>query len=131
MLVQAGISAAILVASQVNESVLSAYQILVDAAIILYFIPFLYMYAAIIKLAYRADRGTDARSVLVPGGRMGVWVVAGLAFAVTSLSIVVSVVPPAGASTLQFELKLVGGTAGAVAVDLALYWRGARSKRQS
>jgi amino acid transporter len=130
MLVQAGISAAILVASQVNESVLSAYQILVDAAIILYFIPFLYMYAAVIKLAYRADRTADARSVLMPGGRVGVWVIAGLAFAVTALSIAVSVVPPAGASTLQFELKLLGGTAAAVAVGLALYWRGARAKRQ-
>jgi len=130
MLVQAGISAAILVASQVNESVLSAYQILVDAAIILYFIPFLYMYAAAIKLAYRADRGTDARAVLVPGGRAGMWLVAGLAFAVTALSIVVSVVPPAGAHTLPFELKLVGGTVAAVAIGLALYYRGARTKRQ-
>src|SRR2546427_9631315 len=33
-----------------------AYQFLVDAAIILYFIPFLYMYAAAIKLAGRKDR---------------------------------------------------------------------------
>lgn len=130
MLVQAGISAAILVASQVNESVLSAYQILVDAAIILYFIPFLYMYAAAIKLAYRSDRAAAGRAVLVPGGRGGVWIIAGLAFAVTALSIVVSVVPPAGANTLQFELKLIGGTAGAVAVGLVLYRRGARSKRQ-
>ncbi len=130
MLVQAGISAAILVASQVNESVLSAYQILVDAAIILYFIPFLYMYAAAIKLAYRSDRAADGRAVLVPGGRAGVWVIAGLAFAVTALSIVVSVVPPAGTNAAQFEMKLVGGTAAAVAVGLLLYRRGARSKRQ-
>jgi amino acid transporter len=130
MLVQAGISAAILVASQVNESVLSAYQILVDAAIILYFIPFLYMYAAAIKLAYRSDRAADGRAVLVPGGRGGVWVIAGLAFAVTALSIVVSVVPPAGANAAQFEMKLVGGTVAAVAVGLVLYSRGARSKRQ-
>jgi len=33
-----------------------AYQFLIDAAIILYFIPFLYMFAAVIKLARRRDR---------------------------------------------------------------------------
>ena len=46
----------ILVLSQYKASWQDAYQLLVDAAIILYFIPFLYMYASAIKLAYRADR---------------------------------------------------------------------------
>jgi len=46
ILVQAIISAIVLLLIQVNESANSAYQILVDAAIILYFIPFVYMYAS-------------------------------------------------------------------------------------
>jgi amino acid transporter len=130
MLVQAGISALILVAAQASDTVQSAYQILVDAAIILYFIPFLYMYAAAIRLAYRPDRGKDERVALVPGGRLGVWIAAGTAFAVTALSIVVSVVPPAEAgSVVLFELKLVGGTLVSIAIGLVLYWRGARAKR--
>ena len=42
ILVQAGLSALILLASQIkSSSVIEAYQIVVDAAIILYFIPFL------------------------------------------------------------------------------------------
>jgi amino acid transporter len=130
MLVQAGISAAILVAYQFNETVLSAYQVLVDATIILYFLPFLYMYAAAIKLAYRADRQGGADVALVPGGRLGVWLVAGTAFAVTALSILVSLVPPAGTpNVLWFEIKLIGGTVLSIGIGLVLYARGASAKR--
>ena len=53
ILVQAFLSGAILLLIEVSQSVNSGYQILVDAAIVLYFIPFVYMYAACIKLAYR------------------------------------------------------------------------------
>src|ERR1700758_2550016 len=55
ILVQAIISGVILLLSEINETVAGAYQILVAAAVILYFIPFLYMYAAAIKLAYRPE----------------------------------------------------------------------------
>ena len=56
ILVQAVISGAILLGSQINETTRGAYQVLIDAGIILYFIPFLYMFAAVIKLAGRKDR---------------------------------------------------------------------------
>ena len=69
ILVQAVISAAVLLASQINETTIGAYQVLVDAATILYFIPFLYMYAAVIKLAARPDRASDPHAVLIPGGK--------------------------------------------------------------
>ena len=61
---------------------IGAYQFLVDAAIILYFIPFLYMFAAVIKLARRKDRKENAHAVLVPGGIAGTWICGGLGFAV-------------------------------------------------
>ena len=94
ILVQAGISGAILLLSQINETTVGAYQILVDAAVILYFIPFLYMYAAVIKLAYRPDRDTTPGTVLIPGGKLGVWIAGGLGFLVVLLGIVLSLVPP-------------------------------------
>src|SRR5271170_3165832 len=82
ILVQALISGAILLAIQVNESVNGAYQILVDAAIILYFIQFLYMYAAAMFLADRPDRLGNRNAVLVPGGKLGVRLCAALGFLV-------------------------------------------------
>jgi len=130
ILVQAGISALILLGSQINESSRSAYQSLVDAGIILYFIPFLYMFAAVIKLAGRRDRRENSHAILVPGGKPGVWVCGSLGFLVVLVGIAVSLIPPGDvASTTWFELKLVAGTAGSVLVGLVLFWRGARRKR--
>ena len=80
ILVQAGISCVILLLIQINESANSAYQILVDAGTVLYFIPFVYIYAAFIKLSYRHDRASNRNAVLVPGGKPGVWIAAGWDF---------------------------------------------------
>ena len=131
ILVQAGLSGAILLASQIkSRSVIEAYQLVVDAAIILYFIPFLYMFAAIIKLASRKDRVENPHAVLVPGGRAGVWICGGLGFFVVLVGILVSLVPPGdSANKFFFELRLVGGTLVTVLIGLALYWRGVRSKK--
>jgi amino acid transporter len=130
ILVQAGLSAAVLLLSQINETSRGAYQSLIDAAIILYFIPFLYMFAAVIRLAYRPDRASNTHAVLVPGGKAGVWICGTLGFLVVMLGIVVSLVPPGdSADKLGFFLKLVAATAVSVLIGLALYWRGARSKR--
>jgi glutamate:GABA antiporter len=130
ILVQAGISGTILLLSQISETTVNAYQFLVDATNILYFIPFLYMYAAVIKLAYRPDRETSSGAVLIPGGKVGVWIAGGLGFLVVLASIVLSLIPPGEeARKLLFETKLVGGTAVAVFIGLGLYWRGARAKK--
>jgi glutamate:GABA antiporter len=130
ILVQAIVSGAILLGSQISETTRGAYQFLIDAAIILYFIPFLYMFAAVIKLARRRDRAENPHAVLVPGGSAGVWICGGLGFAVVLLGILVSLVPPGDSSNkLGFELKLVGGTVASVLLGLVLYWRGARAKQ--
>jgi amino acid transporter len=128
ILIQAAISAFVLVLSQVSETVAGAYQILVDAAIILYFLPFLYMYAAAIKLAYRPDRHQTPGAVLVPGGRAGVWIAGLLGFLICALAMAFSLIPPGEtANKIVFELKLLGGTSLAILIGLALYWR-ARSQ---
>ena len=130
ILVQAALSGAILLLSQINETTRGAYQVLIDAAIILYFIPFLYMFAAVIKLAGRKDRAENPHAVLIPGGKLGVRLCGGLGFLVVVLGIAVSFVPPGDAtSKLGFELKLVLGTSISVLIGLLLYWRGASRAR--
>ncbi|HEY1646819.1 MAG TPA: APC family permease [Terracidiphilus sp.] len=131
ILVQAVLSGAILLVSQVNDTTRDAYQFLIDVAIILYFIPFLYMFAAVIKLARRKDRNENPQAVLVPGGMAGVWSSGGIGFAVVLLGIVVSLIPPGEtASKLGFELRLLGGTVVSILLGLILYWRGARAKQE-
>jgi len=130
MLVQAGISGIILFLSQIQTAtVQAAYQLLILAAIILYFIPFLYMFAAVIKLAGRPDRKSNERAVLIPGGKLGVWIAASCGFIVVLGSIVLSLFPPGEEpNKVLFEVKLVGGTVLSILIGLCLYWRGAREK---
>ena len=61
ILVQAVASAAVLLLSQINETTRGAYQSLIDITVIIYFIPFLYMFAAVMKLAIA--RKTNTRSL--------------------------------------------------------------------
>ena len=130
ILVQAVLSGTILVLSQVQtKSILVGYQLVVSAAIILYFIPFLYMFAAVIRLSTRKDRRENAHAVLVPGGAAGVWICGALGFLVVLIGIVLSFFPPGETTIAAFELQLVGGTATSILIGLLLYWRGARSKK--
>ena len=129
ILVQAIISGLILLISQINETMRGAYQFLVDAAIILYFIPFLYMFGAAIKLARRRERFENPHVVRIPGGMPGVWVISGVGFVIVLIGIAVSLVPPGdSANKFGFEMKLVGGTVVSIVLGLILYFRGARSK---
>jgi glutamate:GABA antiporter len=131
IIVQAVASALVLLLSQINETTRGAYQVVIDITIILYFIPFLYMFAAAVKLASRPDRLTNTHAVLIPGGKAGVWIASGLASGVTLLSIIVSVFPPGDSSNrLLFVIKVVGTTLVAVAFGLILYYRGSLEKRR-
>jgi amino acid transporter len=129
ILVQATVSGIVLLLSQINETTRGAYQGLVDVAIILYFIPFLYMYAAAIKLAGRPDRSENPQAVLIPGGKLGVWLTCGIAFAVTFACICFSLIPPGDVTNkFFFEVKVAGASIAAIALGLGLYFRGVRAK---
>ena len=130
ILVQAVISGAILLVSQISETVRGAYQALVDITIIIYFIPFLYMFAAVIRLVNRPDRLSNPHAVLIPGGKPGVWLAGGTGFLVALICMGVSMVPPGDSSNkVLFEAKLLLATMAAILLGLILYWRGARVKR--
>jgi len=132
ILVQGGLSALFLILSQINDTTRGAYQSLVDVAIILYFIPFLYMFSAVIRLRRRRDRVENPHAVLVPGGQAGVWICGTLGFAVVLIAIVFSVIPPGDTSSRTFfEFKVALTTVVSILVGLGLYWRGARRKRSS
>jgi amino acid transporter len=129
ILVQALASAAVLLLSQINETTRGAYQSLIDITVIIYFVPFLYMFAAVIKLVGRKDRNENKQAVLIPGGKAGVWITASLAFAVTFASIIFSIIPPGDSSNKAlFEVKVVGASIVSILFGLTLYWRGAKAK---
>lgn len=131
MLVQAGVSVAILLITQLKETADNAYYILVDATNILYFIPFVYVYAAVIRLAYVQNRDASKDAVLIPGGKFGVWLAGSVAMVVTVMAIGLSFVPSLTETNKGlFEVKLIGGTIGFIGIGLVLYYRGWSAKRR-
>ncbi len=132
ILVQAIISVAILLGLGSSEKTKTAYELLINAAIILYFIPFLYMYGAAIRLAYRADRKKPG-AILMPGGKPGAWVLGLVSFLITLGAIIVSIFPPGEVREshriLIYEGKLCGSAILTMLIGLWFYMRGARSKR--
>ena len=90
LLVLGAVATAFVLTMQAGETLRVAYQLLVDLTVMVYFIPFLYLFAA----AWREGR----------------WFSGACGTAVTVAAIVLSLIPPGGAASVWlFELKLVGG----------------------
>jgi len=113
----------LMLAAVAGSTIKEAYIVLLDLTIILYFIPFLYMFACLPVLRRKAN-GNNAGISLVPGGSIGVWIVSGLGFSATMLSIVLAMTPPAGSDNPElFVFKIAGGCLLFIGIGLAFYWR--------
>ena len=78
--------------SQAGTTVRGAYDVLVSMSIIAYFLPYLFLFASIFRLQ---SRPTQSDVIRVPGGRRVAVSLAVVGFLSTSLTIVLSVIPPA------------------------------------
>ena len=125
LLVQAAIAGLFIFLGQARTSVRGAYEALVSMGIIAYFIPFLFMFAAMIKLQ-REPAGPEV--IRVPGGRPVATVLAVLGFAVTAISIVLSCVPAADEPDKTFfVVKVVGSMLALVGIGTVVYILGRRT----
>jgi len=121
LLVQAAIAAVFIFFGQAGEktTVYSAYQALVSMGIIAYFIPFLFMFASMIKLQ-REPAGPDV--MRVPGGTPVAIVLAVTGFVVTALSIVLACIPAEDdPNKALFVIKVVGASLALVAIGVVVY----------
>jgi amino acid transporter len=113
LLVQGGIATAFVIASLVGSTVKNAYLVLTQTTIVLFFIPYIYLFAAYLRL--RRER--TATSALIGG--------VGLAAVV--VSIVLGFVAPADeASPWLYRAKVVGGVIGFMLLGVVLAKRGVR-----
>jgi glutamate:GABA antiporter len=128
LLVQAVVAAAICWLGQAGTSVKGAYEVLVSMGIISYFIPYLFLFAALIKLQGEPAGPEVAR---IPGGRPVAVAVAVLGLLTTSASIVFACIPAADEPNKALAAtKTVGLSLLLVAVGAAVYAAGARRARQ-
>ncbi len=77
LVVQAGVGAVFIFLGQAGTSVKGAYDVLVSMGVITYFIPYLYLFAAMFKLQ---SEPAGQEVIRVPGGKRVAYWIAGLGF---------------------------------------------------
>ena len=129
LLVQAAIAGLFVFLGQAGTSVHGAYDALVSMGIIAYFIPFLFMFAAMIALQ-REPAGPEV--MRVPGGKPAAIALAATGFIVTAISIVLACVPPDDEPNKTLAIvKVVGSSAVLVGIGAIVYLLGRRRARSS
>jgi len=126
LLVQAAIAAVFIFLGQAGTNVRGAYDALVSMGIIAYFIPFLFMFAAMIVL----QKETAGPEVMrVPGGRPVAVFLGALGFFTTAVSIVLACVPPDDEPNKMLAVvKVVGSSIVLVGIGAIVYWLGSRRR---
>lgn len=125
ILVQAVLATIFLLVSQLGKgsTVEHAYLVLLDTQLLVYFIPYIYLFLCLLRQA-RAPSGSGQ----LPGGRVGATLAGVCGLAITVFAMIVASIPPADApSRFEFGAKVIGGAAAFVALGGAIYWR-ARAK---
>lgn len=121
LLVQFGLVALLSSCYLFMQNVNVAFFLLSALTIGLYLIMYLMMYAAAIRLRY--TQPDLPRSYRVPGGRVGMWIVAGGGFLAVLFSLVVTFYPPSQlpvGSPTAYTLLVAAGTLFFVSLPLAI-----------
>jgi glutamate:GABA antiporter len=124
LLAQAGIAAVFIFLGQAGTTVKGAYDVLVSMAIISYFIPYLFMFASMIRLQ-REPAGPEV--IRAPGGRSVAIGLAALGFTTTAVSIGLALIPAEDEpDKLLAVTKVAGLTILLVAGGAFVYFLGRR-----
>lgn len=130
ILVQAGLATAFLLLSVLGKGtkVQEVYLILLDTQLLVYFIPFLYLFA--VFLIHHNRNEVSDEVTLAPGGKIGGWIIGLSGLAVTLFAMIVAMIPPtSSANRWLFFLKVIGGAFAFVAVGGIIFSRRKRKHR--
>ncbi|HET9705331.1 MAG TPA: APC family permease [Vicinamibacterales bacterium] len=114
-----------------ETTIQEAYDIMVNLTILVYFLPYLYLFAAFLRLrTMDAAMPVDENTVRIPGGPFGAWLVAGCGMAATLIAMGLLFIPPTGTeNVLNYEVNLIGQAALLVGIGMFFYWSAARGRR--
>jgi amino acid transporter len=87
-----------------STSIQEAYDILVNLTILIYFVPYLYLFAAQIRLLPQSPRSLAA-----------------LGFAATAISLGLTFVPPPGSDAVTYEVNLIAQAGIMLGVGFGFY----------
>jgi amino acid transporter len=129
LLTMAAVEGACVLLGQAGMSVRGAYGVLISMTVITYMIPYLFLFAALIRIQ-REPAGP--RTIRVPGGRPGALILGSLGFLTTSVAIVLSVFPgPDEPHKALAVAKVLGLTLLNVGSGVLLYAMGRRRRRRA
>jgi amino acid transporter len=112
---------------QANFSpVVKVYLILFSAQLLIYFIPYLYLF--IVFLIHRYREGVGDGVIAAPGGAIGAYLLSLSGFLVTAFAMVLTMIPPKEFTWWDFSGKALMGVLGLLLLGGVLYWR-ARLKK--
>ena len=106
-----------------QTTVQESYDIMINLTILVYFVPYLYLFAAWIVLR-RSDtaHNADQDIITLPGGAAGVWLIASCGFLATLIAIgLVFVPPPDTVNVLNYEVNLAGQSLLLFVIGFAFY----------
>ena len=126
ILVQAVLASILLLCSQLGKgsTVEGFYLILLNAQLLVYFIPFIYLFLCFLK---EPARPAGLPASVVPGGAGGRFVLGMAGLGVTLFAMGVTAIPgPDTGSVVSYELQVMGGALVFVLVGGIFYWRANR-----
>jgi glutamate:GABA antiporter len=124
ILVQASLATVFLLLSVLGKGtdIEDVYLILLDTQILIYFIPYLYLF--IVFLIQRRGAENASEVVLAPGGSIGGWFIGLSGMVVTLFAMIIATIPPPETgNALLFRIKVIGGALGFIVIGGLIYWR--------
>jgi amino acid transporter len=105
-----------------ETTIQESYDIMVNLTLLVYFVPYLYLFAAWVRLRRGDEHAPDREAITIVGGSSVLWLVAGCGFAATLISIALVFVPPPDTeNVLNYEANLAGQSLLLFAVALVFY----------
>jgi glutamate:GABA antiporter len=124
ILVQAVLATVFLLLSLFGQGtkVETVYLILLDTQLLVYFIPYIYLFVCFVVLRRRDEPAPGV--VRAPGGIVGVWILAISGILITVFAMAVATIPPPGTDEpMLFRLKVIGGALGFIGLGGLIYRR--------
>jgi hypothetical protein len=108
--------------NQANVSnVVKVYLILLSAQVLIYFIPYLYLFT--VFLIHRRREGIGEGVMAAPGGAIGAYLLGFSGFFVTAFAMALTLIPPKGIAWWDFSGQALMGVVGLLLLGGALYLR--------
>jgi amino acid transporter len=112
-----------------TTTIQEAYDILVNLTILIYFVPYMYLFAALVRLR-RGAHASMPDEIRIPGGAVGLWAIASIGFAATAIALGLTFVPPPGANAMTYEVNLIVQALVMLGAGLVLYWVSSRGRQR-